>query len=456
MQSVEHRVRTKMKFLAMLSVLLCVVPRSTAFIPNRYLAWAVNGLSLFQESTITHKDMSRNAVLNVAAQVLRDNPNSENEGSTARIADLDLSSLSEESLITAYYGSRQRSRTSTFSDVIGVIGDANADVDLGREKKDAASHFDSEQFQAGQNRLVEIRQNIVAQILGSNFDLARRETGRLFHTLQDFYSHSNWIENGNRRPYQVLGQPNERPRDIAGQQTETCSNCDEGRTTFNINILNRLWMVFTPYVCNDNIRTSLLTSGYHGGQRNARGRTLSKPSGKCSHGGLLDSTSNTQANGGINKDAPSVVLSPHSYLYEEAANVAQQATVELLQGIRSDVNNDQLFSQYLGLEVAQDISIAYVIDTTGSMSEELPEIQATIPTIRSDLQQYVNSFSGSMQVRYILVPFNDPGMNLSMQRNVPRTEYLAWHILLWVVLHALLSILLSALSFLTKRSRYHI
>ena len=43
------------------------------------------------------------------------------------------------------------------------------------------------------------------------------------------------------------------------------------------------------------------------------------------------------------------------------------------------------------------------------MEEELPEIQATIPEIRASLQQYVDSFSGSIQVRYILVPFNDPG-----------------------------------------------
>ena len=53
--------------------------------------------------------------------------------------------------------------------------------------------------------------------------------------------------------------------------------------------------------------------------------------------------------------------------------------------------------------------IAYVIDTTGSMTEELPEIQATIPQIRTNLQQYVDSFSGNIQVRFILVPFNDPG-----------------------------------------------
>lgn len=353
--------------------------------------------------------MSRSAVLNVAAEVLRDNPNLENEGSSSRISA--LSSLSEESLITAYYGSRQRSRTSTFREAIEEIARANANVDIGREKNDAASHFDSEQFQAGQNRLVEIRQNIVTQIMSSNFELARTETGRLLHTLQDFYSHSNWIENDNISPYQVLGQPNERPRNIAGKTTQTCRDCDEDKTTFSISILNTVWMTFRPYTCEGNIRTSLLTSGYHGGQRNTEGRTLAKPSGKCSHGGFWDSTSSMHANGGINKDSPFKVWSPHYYLYEKAARVAQQATVELLQGIRSDVNNDQLFSQYLGLEVAQDISIAYVIDTTGSMGEELPEIQATIPTIRRDLQDYVNSFSGSMQVRFILVPFNDPGIH---------------------------------------------
>ena len=59
--------------------------------------------------------------------------------------------------------------------------------------------------------------------------------------------------------------------------------------------------------------------------------------------------------------------------------------------------------------VEVEASISYVIDTTGSMSDELVEIQRAIPQIRIDLDHYVQSLGENIQVRFILVPFNDPG-----------------------------------------------
>ena len=43
------------------------------------------------------------------------------------------------------------------------------------------------------------------------------------------------------------------------------------------------------------------------------------------------------------------------------------------------------------------------------MSDELLEIQRAIPQIRIDLDHYVQSLGENMRVRFILVPFNDPG-----------------------------------------------
>ena len=123
----------------------------------------------------------------------------------------------------------------------------NPNEEPGTEKKLDEAHFDSEQFQTGQNRLIEIRQNIVTQILMRNFDLARRETGRLFHTLQDFYSHSNWIENGNRVPYDVLGRLNERPGIVADNDRPTCTDCEEGEIR-DLNFFRALesWLFDVP------------------------------------------------------------------------------------------------------------------------------------------------------------------------------------------------------------------
>lgn len=407
---------TKIKVTVVLvavAVLVWSISPSTAFVPTRFLAYLLNGVSFSFDSTITHKDMSRAAVLQVAAEVLTDNP--ENEGSVARIAA--LTSLTESDLVSAYYGEQRRGQTRSFSDAIDAINDANADVDLGEEQELAAAHFDSEQFQAGQNRLVELRQTIVTHISMLNFEMARMETGRMFHTLQDFYSHSNWIENGNRVPYDVLGRDGARPSNIAGPATQTCTDCERDGSIFVASILNTVLDVSsTQYSCSDNLvgklrKERILTSGYHVHQRDLQGREIEKPTGKCSHGGFRDTTADFPAIGSINKDSPFEEWSPHHELYRQAASVAQDATASILRQIRQDVDNDQLFSVYLGLDVPRAISITYVIDTTGSMGEELPQIQATIPTIRTSLRNYVESFAGSISVNYILVPFNDPGIH---------------------------------------------
>ena len=389
---------------------------AAGFVPVRYLAWALNAISFSFDGTTTHKDMTKEAVLDVATNLLIDNPNPDSPGSSRRIST--LTNPNEAKLVTAYYGERRRGITKNFQDAIETMQDANANVDLGAEGKLAEAHFDGETFQAGQNRIVEKRQIITSHILRENFAVARRETGGMLHTLQDFYSHSNWIENGNRVPYAVLGQRDQRPSNIANPNQQTCNDCTEDGTV----IVGQIIAFFSSkhdsarrfYDCPDNIERSLhtsekLTSGYHSGQRASNGRVIQKPSGKCSHGGFLDSTSDDFAKGGINKDSPFKKWSPHYYYYNEAVVVARQATSDILQQIRMDVNNDTLFAAFLGLTISEAASIAYVIDTTGSMGEELPEIQATIPQIRASLQEYVNSFSGNIRVQFILVPFNDPG-----------------------------------------------
>lgn len=99
---------------------------------------------------------------------------------------------------------------------------ANKDTDLGDEETHlAAAHFDSEQFQSGQERLITLRQSVVSSVKAENYDEARRDSGRMFHTLQDFYSHSSWVENGNRVPNPVLGQPNQQIDNIASPTQQT-------------------------------------------------------------------------------------------------------------------------------------------------------------------------------------------------------------------------------------------
>ena len=403
------------------------IPSVSGFVPSTWRSWLLNGATFtYDRDTVLHGDMTKEAILQVARALFLDNPNSENAGSSSRISN--LQSIDESSLITAYYGRKEESITSNFESVIEAINDANANVDLGREEeKLAEAHFDSEQFQSGQNRLVTLRACVVTSIRMKNFDMARQDTGRMLHTLQDFYSHSNWLENGNLDIYRILGRRDERPQPIADDDQETCSDCREDGTVvvgriieFATGVLEffRLYEKVESakkfYSCANNLRSFLstrgiLTSGYYTGSHHLGGRAIIKPRGKCSHGGFLDSTSDLSAKGGINKDSLNEKWSPHYYHHSRAAQMAEEATVDILQEMRKDVNNDTLFAEFLGISVnVISASIAYVIDTTGSMSEELPEIQATIPQIRVNLQQYAET-NGVTNIRYILVPFNDPG-----------------------------------------------
>ena len=314
------------------------------FIPNEILAFGSKALSLSTKDAVTHPEMTRNAILEVAAEVLRDNPNpSDSQGSTQRISA--LSNLDEENLITAYYGLNDKKKKELFEDAVEVVQKANSNVDFDKEEKDLAlAHFDSEQFESGQNRLITLRQLIVSSIQAGNYDTARQESGRMLHTLQDFYSHSNWIENGNRAPNPVLGKPDERIDNIATPTQQTCTNC-----------IRKGLGPAHYYECNDNIiesikQNGILTSGYYGDPEKG---AIPKPSGKCSHGGFIDKTWDTFAQGGINKDGPYYRTSPHHYLHNEAAAVAQQATADVLRDMRHDVNNDQLFGEYLGVFESQ-------------------------------------------------------------------------------------------------------
>ena len=319
---------------------------SAAFIPTKLLEIAARALSFSFEDAITHEDMTRSAILDVAAEVLRDNPNpSDSQGSSQRLSILSTD-FDEEGLITAYYGYHDHTRIGAFEDAVKAIEEGNSNTDSGEEKKLAAAHFDSEEFESGQNRLINLHHSIISLTMTGNVVKAREDTGRFLHALQDFYSHSNWIENGNRAPNPALGQLNQRIDNVASPTQQTCVDC-----------VKKGW-IFKYYECNDNIVQSLktqgiLTSGYFEGLTDDAGREIPKPYGKCSHGGVGDSTHDTFARGGINKDGPYYRTSPHHYLYDEAVAVAQQATIDMLRDIRREVNNDQLFGVYLGVFLSQ-------------------------------------------------------------------------------------------------------
>ena len=80
---------------------------------------------------------------------------------------------------------------------------ANAKVD--EDQKTAAKHFDGESFIQGNRRIIELKFSCVEALQKNNAEGARILLGSALHTIQDFYSHSNWVELGNTAPHPHLG-----------------------------------------------------------------------------------------------------------------------------------------------------------------------------------------------------------------------------------------------------------
>src|SRR5262245_24283042 len=95
--------------------------------------------------------------------------------------------------------------TKSMKKAIEQIGDANAEVD--DDQTTSAKHFDGESFPEGQARLVTLLNEVITALGNDNAEGARSKLGQALHTLQDFYSHSNWVELGNGGPHPGLGRP---------------------------------------------------------------------------------------------------------------------------------------------------------------------------------------------------------------------------------------------------------
>uniref|UniRef100_A0AAY4ATS1 von Willebrand factor A domain containing 7 n=1 Tax=Denticeps clupeoides TaxID=299321 RepID=A0AAY4ATS1_9TELE len=252
---------------------------------------------------------------------------------------------------------------------------SNAAMDfLSSTRSDPVYHFDSERVEGAMEMLREFWAQTVLLAKAKEYQGARHNLGQLFHSLQDFYSHSNWVEMGQRSIYLHLLNPKE-PAILQNQQqsvkdTPTCSEC-HGLT------------------CKDNLLKlstghPLLTTGYFSS-------FPAKPAGKCSHGGLLDSSRHREAQGGINKDSTSPFFSPHHYLHVEAAHLATMATLALCVC--------RLFS------VKQPPALVFVMDTTGSMFEEISAARLRAYSI---IQARNSDSTNSQPGTFILVPFHDP------------------------------------------------
>ncbi|KAK7175487.1 hypothetical protein R3I93_002411 [Phoxinus phoxinus] len=185
-------------------------------------------------------------------------------------------------------------------------------------------HFDNEAFLDGKALIIKGLDTITTYMKNLKFEDARKTLGQILHTLQDFYSHSNWIEMGKTEPCTALINLEENIPNPADEKTETCE-----KDTTNTNSGAKI---------KDNIlKDNILTSGYFG---------TSKKKGKCSHGGTLDFTTGFGRGwDGINKDGSD---SSHGSLHKQAADMAIAATVQLMEKIWKS-NDEPTFYRLIGL-----------------------------------------------------------------------------------------------------------
>lgn len=191
-----------------------------------------------------------------------------------------------EQLAQLYWPKRALTRSMSAARV--AIASANADVD--RDWDHSAFHCDGENFDGAQARLTELKNETIFYLRAGKTGQAQRSLGSALHTLQDFYSHSNWIEMGNTGPHPDFGTG--RKMVYAGADNATCASCsstvlkDQAGCPLCVPLANSTIKVAQPLKAIDVMGTNmeLLTSGYAFGEDMPRNKTAGIPEFKCHHG----------------------------------------------------------------------------------------------------------------------------------------------------------------------------
>lgn len=218
------------------------------------------------------------------------------------------------------------------SDAIDEVEEATSTTD--RIQSKAYYHVDNEKIGKASRRLVRIRKNIVRDLNKDNPDgfSAREKLGIALHTLQDFYSHTDWIERGNKKHSKRWGK---KPMQVGVKPRDIGRVCDTKGLRY----------------IGDAKPGPFLTSGYCIG--NCVENCVTKvPKGKCSHGpysnGICgddpgDPILPTLTNHGLNKDGWL------RFKYPKARKQAIKATTYYVKLLLKDVDSVEGKCALLGI-----------------------------------------------------------------------------------------------------------
>ncbi|XP_053703540.1 von Willebrand factor A domain-containing protein 7-like [Synchiropus splendidus] len=330
----------------------------------------VLGFGILPGESQNHLEITEEALLNVTVQTCRAISQAEGADFTAPASPFTAKS------VAAACGAPKSSKS--LKEAITLIQLMNVRVDI-RYVLNASFHFDDEHINEGRAIITSNLQAVKAANKQENYEAARKALGMLMHSLQDFYSHSNWVELNFAFPNPNLIRSDTRVGNIAALTRATCRSCDRDNCTNNI--------------LEDIISDRVLTTGYF-----SLNPLAEKPAGKCSHGGAVDLTSSQEPTGGINKDS---LTASHGHLHTKAASLATAATSQMLEDVRAAAG-DQPFLQMMGITKGSSRGLCIVIDVTESMSDD---IQAVRNVTASIIHQ---AGAANAPALYLLVTFSDP------------------------------------------------
>ena len=178
------------------------IPLIMAFIPN----WQYRLGSL--TSSETHQNIIEDAVKRVAIQYMNDH--------------LDVFPAADQDKFL---------NSKSFKNAIENFREFVTQPDIDKTMKDnPVNHFDAEKILESNDLLKTYRAEILQSILADDITTARQSTGIALHALQDFYSHSNWVESvgpGSYAPFDELGNNKLYGLSWKVAVGDTCKDCWE-------------------------------------------------------------------------------------------------------------------------------------------------------------------------------------------------------------------------------------
>ncbi|MDQ3935374.1 MAG: hypothetical protein M3340_12180, partial [Actinomycetota bacterium] len=248
------------------------------------------------------------------------------------------------------------------------VSEANADVDW--HQFTAHLHFDDESFARGTQRLVDLKREVIAAVARDEPDgeAAREYLGEALHTLQDFYSHTNWIESGGEGIDERLG------------------NTTYGDTPRSV----RTSPLFDPGTLLPDLRT--LTSGYF---LTLLGTVLTRVPNQCFVPAFKTRHGSYFCPGGLNKDTPARPGWGNAWALAQQASRRYLDEILDADGVRGDARATKALMGIQG-------TLAVAVDVTGSMLEE-------IDTVKSEIGKLVDATRGTSEQpdEYVLVEFDE-------------------------------------------------